>query len=127
MIYECQLENGQHLEIENEGNQTFVSFSSRGAGQNQSQGRGFKTGKWSRNPAVRRVGKDYFIQLQTTDGSRYLRVRGNQTTLLDAEPEWTGAEEIELMESSAVNRMKPMEPMKPMRPMEPMKPLRPLR
>jgi hypothetical protein len=44
-----------------------------------------------------------------------LRVQGNQPTLLDAEPEWTGAEEIELTESSDANRMEPMKPMRPMR------------
>jgi hypothetical protein len=30
MIYECELENGQHREIDNEGDQTFVGFSRRG-------------------------------------------------------------------------------------------------
>ncbi len=127
MSYECELDNGQHLEIDHEGDQTFVRFSSRGSGQQQSQGHGFTTGQWSGKPVVRRLGKDYFIQLQTGEGSRFLRVEGNQTTRLDGEPDWTGAEEIELKQSSRTGRMKPMEPMKPMRPMEPMKPMRPMR
>lgn len=40
MKYECVLAQGRHRRIVNEGDQTFVSFSNRGIGQQQSQGHG---------------------------------------------------------------------------------------
>jgi hypothetical protein len=123
MSYECELENGQHLELENEGDQTCISFSSRGDAQTQRQGRGFTTGRWTGNPVVRRSGANYFIQLQTGEGLRFLKVQGNQATLLDDEPELADAEDVELKPFSAPPRMKPMEPMKPMAPMKPMRPM----
>ena len=128
MKYECELAAGQHLEIENEGDRTFVSFSSRGSGQQQSQGNGFTTGAWSKTPVVFRVGKDVVMRVETSGGARFLRVEGNHATLLDREPGLEGAERIEVKESqaSSMKPMKPMEPMKPMRPMEPMKPMRPM-
>jgi hypothetical protein len=129
MNFECELDNGQHLEIGNEGDQTFVSFSSRGEGQQQSQGNGFTTGAWSRQPSVYRLEAEYVVRVETTNGARFLRVQGNRTSLLDGEPQMTGAREIELRESAArrMPPMKPMKPMEPMRPMEPMKPMRSMR
>ena len=116
MKYECELAQGQHLEIANEGDQTLVSFSNRGLGQQQSQGHGFTTGKWSNDPTVFRVGKDVMVRVETSEGSRFLRVEGSQTTLLDQAPELENAERIALRELKA-SSWKPMEPMKPMRPM----------
>lgn len=126
MKYECELAPGQHLEIDNEGDQTFVSLGNRGPGQQQSQGNGFTTGQWSKAPTVFRVGKDVLVRVETSAGSRFLRVEGNHTTLLDHEPNLQNAGRIELQESKA-STWKPMEPMKPMRPMAPMEPMKPMR
>ena len=132
MKYECELTPGQHLEIDNEGDQTFVSLSNRGLGQQQSQGHGFTTGQWSSEPTVFRVGKDVIVRVETGAGSRFLRVEGNHTTLLDRAPELENAEQVALHESKAstwkpMEAMKPMRPMEPMEPMEPMKPMQPMR
>jgi hypothetical protein len=126
MNYECDLAAGQHLEIACEGDQTFVSFSSRGAGQQQSQGHGFTTGAWSEAPAVYRAGEDLIIRLETAQGPRFLRVHGNRASLLDGEPALSGAERVDLKVSDSTTRMKPMEPMRPMKPMEPTRPMRPM-
>jgi hypothetical protein len=126
MNYECQLENGQHLEMENEGDQTFLSLGNHGEGQSQSQGHGFTTGAWSRKPEVYRLeGDDYIIRV-ATEGTRFLRVSGNQMTLLDREPDLAQANQKGLKEFSQSRRMAPMKPLEPMRAMEPMKPMRPM-
>jgi hypothetical protein len=126
MNYECELPNGQHLELDNDGDETFVSFSNRGEGQQQSQGNGFTTGEWSKKPTVYRVGRDVIVQLDTADGFRFLRVQRNRANLVESEPSLENAEQIELKESTA-RRMKPMEPMRPMKPMEPMRPMEPMK
>jgi len=120
MKYECEIKEGQHLEIDNEGAQTFVNFSNRATGQQQSQGQGFTTGAWLKTPAVFRVGADIVIRAQTGEGTRFLRVQERRVVLLDGELELKGAEEIELKESSETSGWKPMEPMRPMKPMRPM-------
>jgi len=127
MNYECELGNGQHLELRNEGDQTFVSFSRRGVGQEQRQGHGFATGPWSSKPAVYRLEKDYVVRVETSKGVTFFQVEGNQTTLSEREPELSDAEEVELKESTITGHMKPMQPMQPMRPMEPMKPMQPMK
>lgn len=123
MNYECELKIGQHLEIDNEGEQTIVSFSSRATGQQQSQGHGFTTGKWARKPTVHRAGKTLIVRLETSGGARFLLIEDNQTTMLNSEPVLENAETVELKEAPERKRMKPMEPMRPMKPMEPMKPM----
>lgn len=119
MNYECELETGQHLEIENDGDQTFVNFSSRGPGQQQSQGHGFTTGKWSNKPRIYRSGDDHIVRIDTTNGSRFIRVQGNRASLMESKPSLHDAEQIELKESKGTRRMIPMEPMLPMKPMRP--------
>jgi hypothetical protein len=78
MNYECELENGQHLELSNEGDQTFVGFSSRGEGQQQSQGKGFFTGVWSKKPTVYGLEKDYVVRVETSHGARFF-ARGRKS------------------------------------------------
>jgi hypothetical protein len=126
MNYECELVEGKHLELSNEGDKTFASFSSRDTGQRQSQGHGFTTGQWVKTPAVFRVGKDVVIRIETNEGSRFLRVQGIQTTFLESEPALENAEKIELKESEKSDGWTPMKPMEPMEPMKPMKPMRPM-
>ena len=128
MNFECEMAERQHLEISSEGGQTFVHFSNRDPGQQQSQGHGFTTGPWSKDPTAFRQGHSVVIRLETSQGARFLRVEGRQTTLLDHEPDLTNAETI-VLKASQASSWKPMEamkPMSPMRPMEPMKPMRPM-
>ena len=51
MTYAYDLENGQRLIVENDGDNTIVVLSSGGEGQQQSQATGFETGKWLKAPA----------------------------------------------------------------------------
>lgn len=132
MSYECKLENGQRLLLENEDDNTFVSLSSSGSGQQQSQSTGFTTGEWAKAPKVFKVKRDVFIQLETKEGTEFLRVRGDGISRVDREPNLDNAEELRLKKSKSGGgtkpmKMKPMEPMKPMKPMEPMKPMRPMK
>ncbi len=127
MSYSCELGNGQLLLVENEGDNTSVSLGSDGGSQRQSQGTGFSTGKWSKTPSLFRVGKDFVLRIQTGDGARFVRVRGNEIRQLKEEPDMANAEKLRLKKSDQPVGMKPMEPMKPMAPMKPMKPMEPMK
>jgi hypothetical protein len=121
MTYAYDLENGQRLIVENDGDNTIVVLSSGGEGQQQSQATGFETGKWSKAPALFRVKQGLVLRVATKRGSRFISVRGNGIQSLRGEPDLEDAKELKLRESEetiAMEPIKPMEPMKPMRPME---------
>jgi len=123
MTYAYDLENGQRLIAENDGDNTFVALSSGDEGQQQSQSTGFATGKWLKPPELFRTSGKYVLRLETKGGAEFIRVRGTQIQLMRTEPELENAERLKLKKSDENVAMKPMEPMKPMKPMEPMKPM----
>ena len=126
MNYVYDLGNGRRIEIRNEGNQTFVSFGSRSSSQQQSQGSGFGTGAWSKEPSLFRHEDELILEIHTKEGSRFLRVDGDQVRHMDSQPELEKAERLSLEKTSEESGMKPMEPMKPMNPMAPLKPMPPM-
>ena len=127
MNYLYDLENGGRVELRNEGNQTFVSVGSGGPGQQQSQGSGFTTGAWSKEPSLFRLKDELILEINTQDGSRFLSVEGSRIRSLDSQPDLGNAKSLPLKKSSSEPAMKPMEPMKPMAPMKPMEPMKPMR
>jgi zinc ribbon protein len=123
MTYAYDLEDGQRLIVQNDGDDTLVALRTEDEGQQQSQCTGFDTGKWSKPPELYRTGGKLVLRLQSTSGSEFIRVRGNQIQLMRTEPELENAERLKLKKSDESVAMKPMEPMTPMEPMEPLKPM----
>ena len=123
MTYAYDLENGQRLIVENDGNDTLVALSTMDEGQQQSQCTGFVTGKWSKPPELFRTSGKCVLRLESKEGVEFIRIRGSQIQLMQSEPELENAERLKLKKSDESVTMKPMEPMKPMKPMEPMKPM----
>ncbi|MDB6150274.1 MAG: hypothetical protein JWQ44_1722 [Chthoniobacter sp.] len=127
MRYVCDLENGQELHVENDGDQTSIGVGSSSEGQQQSQSNGFQTGKLSGEPLFFRLKKEFILQLSAKDGDRFFRVRGSQVQSLKSAPDLQDAEKLRFRKAAKGAGMKPMEPMKPMRPMKPMEPMKPMR
>ena len=120
MTYAYDLEDGQRLIVQNDGDDTLVTLRIEDEGQQQSQCTGFDTGKWSKPPELYRTGGKLVLRLQSTGGSEFIRVRGNQIQLMRTEPELENAERLKLKKSDESVAMKPMEPLKPMGRMRPM-------
>jgi hypothetical protein len=127
MSYYYELENGRRIEFRNEGNQTFVSLASSAPGQQQSQGSGFSTGAWSKEPSLFRLRDELILEIYTQEGSRFLRVDGSQIRSTDGQPNLGDSKPLPLKKASGESGMKPMEPMEPMEPMKPMAPMKPMR
>jgi hypothetical protein len=123
MTYACDLENGQKLIVQNDGDDTFVALRSEDEGQQQSQSTGFETGRWSKPPELFRDSGKYVLRLETKGGPEFIRVRGSQIQSMRTEPDLANAERLKLKKSDESAAMKPMEPMKPMQPMKPMEPM----
>jgi len=127
MTYAYDLENGQRLIVQNEGDDTVVALSSGDEGQQQSQSTAFNTGKWSRTPELFSTRGALILRFESKSGVEFIRVRGNQIQSMRSEPDLENAERRKLKKSEENVVMKPMEPMKPMKPMEPMKPMAPMK
>ena len=75
MGYAYELENGQQLVVESDGDDTLVALSSGSEGQQQSQATGFDTGKWSKAPALFPLKKDLVLRVERKDGAWFIRAR----------------------------------------------------
>jgi zinc-ribbon domain len=126
MTYAYDLENGQRLIVQNEGDDTVVALSSDDEGQQQSQSTVFNTGKWSKTPELFSSRGALVLRLESKSGVEFIRVRGNQIQSMRSEPDLDNAERRKLKESDENVAMKPIEPMKPMAPMKPMGSMRPM-
>jgi hypothetical protein len=120
MTYAYDLENGQRLITQNEGDDTLVALSSSDKGQQQSQSTGFNTGKWLKTPELFRTGENLILRVESEGGVEFITVRGNQIQSMGSEPELKNAERLNLKESDESVAIKPMKPMEPMKPMKPM-------
>jgi hypothetical protein len=127
MTYTYDLDNGQRLLVENDGDSTLVALSSGDEGQQQSQSTGFDTGKWSKTPELYRSRGNLVLRFESKGGVKFLRVRGSQIQSMQSEPDLESAEKLKLKKSDETVAMRPMEPMEPMKPMSPMKPMQPMR
>lgn len=123
MTYAYDLEDGQRLIVENDGDNTLVALRSGGEGQQQSQATGFDTGKWSKAPALFRVKQGLVLRVETKGGSEFISLRGNRIQSMRGEPDLKDAEKLKLRESEESVAMEPMRPMEPMKPMKSMRPM----
>jgi hypothetical protein len=118
MTYAYNLENGQRLLVENDGDITQVALSGGDSGQQQNQSTGFSTGKWSKAPELFRISEKLVLRLESKSGMEFIGVHGDQIESMRSEPALENAEKLTLKESDEnIARMKPMKPMEPMKPM----------
>jgi hypothetical protein len=126
LSYAYELENGQQLVVESDGDDTLVALYSGSEGQQQSQATGFDTGKWSKPPALFRLKKDLVLRVETKQDAWFIRVRGNEIRRMTSDPNLENAEKLRFDKFDRSVRMTPMKPMEPMKPMKPLKPMRPM-
>jgi hypothetical protein len=134
MAYVSDLGRGQHIYLENQGQQTIVTLSSHSRGQQQNQRSGFTTGEWVTPPMLFRTSAGVIIQLETAQGRSYVQVQSSRMQILNQPPVLKNADVLPVQaevktetqfkssdQRSSSPKMEPMKPMKPMEPMEPMK------
>jgi hypothetical protein len=126
MTYAYDLENGQRLIVQNDGDDTLVALGKGDEGQQQSQSTGFNSGKWLKPPELFRTGGNLVLRIEGRGGVQLISVRANQIRLMRGEQELDNAERLKLYESGESIAAKPMKSMKPMEPMKPMDPVKPL-
>ncbi len=129
MTFQTTLPTGAHLRIENQGDQTTLSFQSGSENQRQSQSSNFSTGQWTHPPTLFQMAQGLILRLEG-ESSHYLSIENSSARARSDAPDLRGAQVLPLDqvadESNEMAPMKPLEPMKPMAPMQPMKPLEPM-
>jgi hypothetical protein len=117
MSYTYKMNNGQQLLVDQDGDQTRLALSHDSSSQQQSQGTAFDTGTWTNPPKLFRLQQALILRVEAKNGSRFIRVQGEDIQWMNNEPDLGQAEPLKLSESDQPAGMKPMEPMKPMKPM----------
>jgi len=126
VTYKANLASGRQIYIENRDNQTLITVSSSGAGQQQSQRSGFETGEWQRPPTLFQVAHDVVLRVEAGNDQFFFRLSANGIQTLDRAPEMGNAEALPLQKAGDNPGMKPMEPMQPMQRMKPLEPMKPM-
>ncbi|HEY9771375.1 MAG TPA: zinc ribbon domain-containing protein [Coleofasciculaceae cyanobacterium] len=118
MAYAAILSNTQKLAIALWGTQTQITLMMSSAGQQQSQGSSFSTGKWISKPKLFKVGASFVLQIDTETGSYYIQIQHNSISTI-APISTTDYPMVDLKEVPESGQ-KPFD-IKPMQPMQPMK------
>ncbi|HEX8465955.1 MAG TPA: zinc ribbon domain-containing protein [Abditibacterium sp.] len=126
MAYQTKLPSGENLIIENQGDQTRLTFASGTSSQRQSQRSGFSSGAWTQPPTLFQLRGGLILRIEA-EKSHYLHLEGHGMRHLETAPDLRNAELLPLQraestetDSHPIPPMKPLEPMKPMAPMKPM-------
>jgi ribosomal protein L37E len=121
MAYQLELQNGQHLILENRGAQTLVTLTTSGPGQQQQSSQSIQTGAWTSPPVAYRTAGGVMIHLHTAEGDRTLIVQHNQIQMATRAPSVQvnpmPLQEVSFASSTSMSSMPPMKPMQPMQPM----------
>lgn len=119
MAYTCELDSGQRINLDNQGNQTVVTVSNGSLGQQQQSSSSFTTGKWTSPPEIFRRDRGVVIKITTAEGEHQVRVQGNSISVESSHVSLGNSQRMHLQQSgtstSSGVSMKPMEPIKPMK------------
>jgi hypothetical protein len=132
MPYRCDLNNGQQIYLDNQGDKTLITVSSSSPGQQQQSSSSLQTGQWTEVPQVARMGGGVVIRCVTDQGIFTMQVQGSQIGQVAGSVNWNAAQTmavhpVDHMPGQSMPNMQPMEPMQPMKPMQPMQPMQPMR
>ena len=89
MTYSHDLENGERLLVQNDGDDTQVALSSGDSGQQQNQSTGFNTGKWSKPPELFRASEKLVLRVENQSGVQFISVHGHQIESIRIKPHFS--------------------------------------
>jgi hypothetical protein len=119
MAYLCELGNGQHLYIDNRGEQTIVTLASSQSGQQQQSSSGFQTGAWTAPPQVFQSASGSILQISTAQGTYSIQIQGNSMGAIGIPPSVSGLQPLQMQQGSVPPPTMPAMP--PIKPLEPLK------
>jgi hypothetical protein len=120
MAYQCELENGQTIFLDNQGNQTTVTISTQSRGQQQQSSSSFNTGTWTSPPAIYQTADRAIIKIKADRGESIISLQGNSLNITTTTPPLNDSQRLSVTQvsSQTTSSFKPMQPMQPMEPMK---------
>ena len=126
MPYRCDLNTGQQIFLDNQGEKTLITVSSSSPGQQQQSSSSLQTGQWTEVPQVAQMDGGAVIRCVSAQGTFTIQVQGSQIGQAAGSVNWSAAQNVAVhpidhMPGQAMSNMQPMQPMEPMQPMQPMR------
>ncbi|MEM8778080.1 MAG: zinc ribbon domain-containing protein [Cyanobacteria bacterium P01_G01_bin.49] len=120
MVYVCELSPNQKVYLENSEEQTVITTTSAGIGQQQQSSSRFQTGSWILPPQVYPIPQGIIILITATNRKHWVQIQGNSMSMLEISPSLENTQPIPLQQvtQSPVSSIPPMQPMQPMQPMK---------
>lgn len=114
MAYLCEIETGQTIYLDNQGNQTIITTLSSSRGQQQQSSSGFQTGSWTSTPEVFRTSNGIIIKITTANSEYFWQVQGNSIGVMNNTPPLNNDQQLQLQQvsSTPTSSMPSMKPMK---------------
>jgi hypothetical protein len=116
MPYRCDLNTGQQIYLDNQGEKTLITVSSSGPGQQQQSSSSLQTGAWTEAPQVAQINGGAMIRCVSAQGTYTIQVQGSQIGQTTGSVNWGAAQNVAVqpidhMPGQAMPNMQPMQPM----------------
>ena len=120
MAYQCELENGQTIFLDNQGNQTIVTIATKSIGQQQQSSSSFSTGTWISPPEIYQTLGSLIIKIKADRGESIISIQGSNINVTTTTPPLKDSQRlcITQVSSQTASSFTPMQPMQPMQPMK---------
>ncbi|UJB73112.1 zinc ribbon domain-containing protein (plasmid) [Acaryochloris sp. 'Moss Beach'] len=127
MAYVCELDSGQNVYLDNQGDMTLITSMMVTPGQQQQSSNSFETGCWTALPEVYRTSQGAVIKLTTTQGEQFIQVQGSKMSNMASMPSLQKSQQMQINQGEATSftasipvqetlpQMQPMQPMQPMK------------
>ncbi|MGI0485256.1 zinc ribbon domain-containing protein [Pantanalinema rosaneae CENA516] len=117
MPYECDLNTGQRIYLDCQGNQTIVTLSSSQPGQQQQSSCGFQTGAWTAPPQIFQTPGGAMIKITTAQTESLIQIQGTYMGMSHDVSAIGSAHSVQMRQvaSASTTSMPPMQPMQPMK------------
>jgi hypothetical protein len=96
MPYAHDLENGQRIVVQNDGEATLIALSSESNLVNQSPVKSLRTGRWLKPPELFQLDGELILRLENKGGVEFAHIRSDQIEFMPSEPELEHAEKLKL-------------------------------
>jgi hypothetical protein len=116
MAYVCNLDTGQTVYLENQGNLTIITTMMINQGQQQQSSTSIETGNWTSLPEIFRTSQGVMLKIQGVKGQSLITIQGSSISTINQLSHLGNLQPLPLQETTQT----PLQPLQPLQPMKPM-------
>ncbi len=114
MAYVCNLDTGQTVYLENQGNLTVITTMMINQGQQQQSSTSVETGNWTSPPEIFRTSQGVILKIQGERGQSLTTIQGNSISSTNELSNLGNLQPLQLQEVTQT----PIQPLPPMQPLK---------